>query len=182
MVKSALATNPLRKLRLSSNLTVIELANKVSVSTRTIYLAECGVYETPLEAVSHFFINGNKATAQEINIAYDQFRADARTKLKNRINPDMWKFSIPFNQITSFRTTLNTPLAPIKDFRINSMMLTQTAFIREFLVNPGTLMRLEDKKTYKNLPTEIKSALIECGAPTKFIEELNVRTKIYHDR
>lgn len=180
MAKSALASNPLRKLRKAANMTIEELSVAVDVSTKTLYLAEHGVYNLPLEAVVHYFTRLKDIDVDALNTEYSDFRRKMRANLANRIDESQWRFEIPKAQVNTFRTPMGTKMAPIRDFRLNSLMFTQTEFEKEFLVNPGLLTRLEAGRDFRSVPNPIAAALIECGAPENFMRELNVRTKLFH--
>ena len=180
MVKSSLASNPLRKYRKAANMSMGDLANEVKISEKTIYLAEHGVYDRPLEQVAHYFARTRNIDLDDLNQDYADFRAKMRQSLKERIDISIWHFSVPATQVCSFRTPLGTKLAPIKDFRVNCIMFTQTEFEKEFLVNPGMLTRLEIGKEFATVPRPIREALIECGAPGYFIKDLDARTKLFH--
>lgn len=178
--KSMLASSPLRKLREQSNLTQEQIAERCNISAKTVYLAECGVYEAPLEAVAHYFCKTRDIELAELTQEYASFRAKVRNKLKSKINPADFRFDVPHTQVTTFKTPFGTRLAPIKDFYTNCLVYTQSEFCKGFLVNPGLLHRLEVGYEYRHVPSSIVEALVECGAPNHFMKELDVRTVRFH--
>lgn len=181
MAKSALSGNPLRKLRTAMNLTQQELAEKLELSPNTIYLAEHGVYDLPLEAVAQFFCRERGTDLAELNSAYGDFRIKIRESMKNKMYEADWRFNIPHAQVSTFRTPLGTKMAPVADFRTNCLMYSVIDFCKSFLVNPGLYHKLEVGSYFKTVPVPITKALVDCGAPVTFMKELDVRTKIFFD-
>ena len=177
MAKSSLASNPLRKYRKVLNLTLTQLADEVGVSVKTVYLAESGVYEDPLECIVHYFIKRCSADINVINEEYTTFRKKMRSNLKARLDPSVWRFSANKNDINNVLSPFNTKMSPLKDFRLNKLHFAETEFAKEFLINPSLLTRLEKGKC--SLPSTIYTALIECGAPVEFVKELDARTNLY---
>ena len=143
VAKSVLSANPLRKLRNKSNLTQDQLAELTGISVKSIYLAECGVYERPLEGLAHHFCRERGIDINQLNNDYYRFRTIARHRQRERIDETQWRFSIDSKDVEFFRTTFGTRLAPIKDFYVNCLVYTQFEFCTGFLVNPGELHRLE---------------------------------------
>lgn len=163
------------------NLTQQELAAKLDLSPNTVYLAECAVYDQPLEAIVHFFCRERNIDLNEVNSSYSDFRIKSRENMKNKMYEADWRFQIPHAQVSTFRTSLGTKMAPVADFRTNCLMYSVIDFCKSFLINPGLFHKLEEGKHFKTVPVPIAKALIDCGAPVNFMKELDVRTKIFFD-
>lgn len=146
----------------------------MGINVKTIYYAECGVFEEPLEALVHYYVSKG-ADLEQIKAGYYAFRAKVQNNTKEKIDASQWHFNGPVEDCVFVTDFHGKPLSPISDFRINSILYTHTEFITSFLINPGQLHRLETG-TQRTLPIAVSDALMHCGAPGDFLKELSERT------
>lgn len=180
MVRRILNQNILRQLRTSLGYTQSEMAEIVGISHKSVQNAETGIYATPLPSIAEFLAQRTNTTYADIEKKYAIFRNIIQTNTREHISPKVYTFTCKREDVNVIMYQ-GKFISPFQDFRINALGFTRQDFIYKLLVNPGTLSRLESGD-FKSIPIDIRNALLACGAPTEFVDELNERTKRYKHR
>jgi transcriptional regulator with XRE-family HTH domain len=177
VTKNVLQYNILRRLRKSLGYTQAEFALFCGISTKSVYNAECGLYETPLESIADILYKNTDVTPTQLIAEYAKFRKMMRDKTRERYIPSMYKFSvsIPDTNKCIYRSER---ISPIADLYINALGLNFNSFSHEFLINPGSLYKL-DRGDIRYVPDTIQTALLTCGCPNEIVRELSVRIDYY---
>jgi transcriptional regulator with XRE-family HTH domain len=177
VTKNVLQYNILRRLRKSLQYTQAEFADLCGISAKSVYNAECGLYESPLESIADILYANTDVTPTELTAEYAKFRKMLRDRTREKYLPTMFKFSVSISD-TNDCILRNERISPVNDLYANGLGINFNSFSHEFLINPGSLYKL-DRGEIHYVPDTIQNALLVCGCPVEIVRELSVRTNYY---
>lgn len=163
--KTALATNPVREVRLSRNRTLREFASDIGVHYQAVYLNESGVYPYILPRIKKYLTQKLGLDGRELDLRYSAFVYVQRCSFEARYAP----YSLP------------EPLtgdSPIVRWR-ESLGLTQSALAKALCIQPVLLSKVENKRSAM-IPSQMLEALRDIKFPKELIEELEYRVEDYY--
>lgn len=164
--------NPLRSLRESANLSLVEMADRAGVTSQALMRAEQGVYSSPSPSILDALWGEADANDAAVSDLYDYgvLLADYHNFQKLTRQDNYGSLEEPFTFLDT--GGLSSIEHPFVDWRLRSGITARIQISKRFCVHPALIFKFEMQPYLcMTIPKELVRALLESGYTETTMEE-----------